>query len=383
MACKLSRPTPQALWDRIAGMFQANVLGGGTLIPDSNEWYVVANDYAAHEAFYSIAEAQWKEQDPRTACCDNLVEMAARLGVYPRPATYAQGYVRLTGTSGVQMPTSLDMSFGTGIYRQAPGVSLPASFPTSGELILRVSAIEPGADGNGGSPISQTGTLITPATGIDRDVTVYGGRFCGGQDAEDCEAFRLRYLERLQYAPRWDYRYIKQKLLEWPCLTRICLRTCDCCVERGSFRAFLFFDGTFEYGVPPDSVVQEVQDWFFGNPQGFGMGQAEWGMIGQLYAAQTIKLDIQITNLPCSSPGAAAEIKSRIESMLLDACPGTRVCRRSIDAIIIQVLGTQDCDYEVYFRAAGQSLWTCDDYCPECDVLPVPGQITIKGGAFA
>ena len=67
-------------------MFASTVLGGGKVIPRVNEWYVVANDYAMAEQFYAIADQMWRENNPETACCDNLYKMAAQHGVFPAPA---------------------------------------------------------------------------------------------------------------------------------------------------------------------------------------------------------------------------------------------------------------------------------------------------------
>ena len=82
-------------------MFSSTVLGGGKVIPESNEWYVVSNDYAAAEQFYAIADQMWRETNPETACCENLYKMAAQHGVFPRPATHAEGYAKLTGVPGI------------------------------------------------------------------------------------------------------------------------------------------------------------------------------------------------------------------------------------------------------------------------------------------
>lgn len=105
MSCNLTRPTPDELFSKIKNNFSANVLGGAEVIPESLEWYVVTNDYAMTEEFYSISEQQWKERDPRYACCDNLVSMAERDGVYPRPATFSQGFVQITGTANSPIPS--------------------------------------------------------------------------------------------------------------------------------------------------------------------------------------------------------------------------------------------------------------------------------------
>ena len=97
MTCTIARPDPQALFDHLQNMFSSTVLGGGKVIPESNEWYVVTNDYAMAEQFYAIADQMWRETNPETACCENLYKMAAQHGVFPRPPSHADGYAKLTG----------------------------------------------------------------------------------------------------------------------------------------------------------------------------------------------------------------------------------------------------------------------------------------------
>ena len=57
MACVILRPEPQALFDSLRNAFSNTVLGGGKVIPESNEWYVIANDYAARELVLELQTA--------------------------------------------------------------------------------------------------------------------------------------------------------------------------------------------------------------------------------------------------------------------------------------------------------------------------------------
>src|SRR5262245_66668595 len=109
MACIITRPDPQILFNRIRDMFSVNVLGGATVVPESNEWYVISNDYAMAEQFYAIADQMWRETNPETACCDNLYKMAAQHGVFPRPAVHAEGYAKLTGVSETDVPSAIEI----------------------------------------------------------------------------------------------------------------------------------------------------------------------------------------------------------------------------------------------------------------------------------
>lgn len=381
MTCNLPRPAPQVLFDRLRDMFSATVLGGSPVIPESNEWYVVSNDYAAAETFYALAEQQWRERDPRVACCDNLIDMAALDGIYPRPATFARGYVKISGTVGAALTTSLQVAFGESLYRVDQGVTVPAEIPASGYVIVRMIADEPGTDGNGPAIAATGGRLITPLAGISVAVEIYGGQFCGGQPAEDCETFRARYLARKQYQPKSTFEWVKAKILEWPCATRVCIRDCACCTERGRMDLFVFFDGTFPFGIPPADVLADLEAWFFGDPQGFGLGQAEWGMYGTFHAARAVPVNVTIVDLPCTSTAQLEEIKARVAGMFDGLCPGKPICRRFVDAIVLQVVG-KACEFTVTLEPVGTTTAFCDDFNPACDELPVAGTVTVRGGSL-
>lgn len=382
MTCALDRPAPQVLFDRYRDMFSATVIGGAPVIPASNEWYVVQNDYAVAEEFYAIAEQQWRERDPRTACCDNLLSMAAIDGLYPRAAAFAKGYVKVTGTAGTAIPSPLIVLFGQSYYRTDPGATVPSVMPVEGFVVVRMVADEPGVAGNGNGSGATSGTLVSPVPGLDQTVTIYGGAFCGGAPAEDCETFRIRYLARKQFKPRGNYEYIAEKIKEWPCVTRVCLRDCNCCKEIGQMDLFVFFDGTFEHGIAPPNVIADLTNWYFGSPQGFGLGQAEWGVYGSFHSATPIPVDVKVTGIPCTSSAQLAEIKARIAAMFEGICPGKPMCRKMIDAIVIQVIGAV-CDFEVTLKPQGTAVAFCEDYNPDCDELPVAGVISVSGGSLS
>src|SRR6478752_659920 len=164
MSCTILRPDPKALFDQLQNMFSSTVLGGGQVIPESNEWYVVSNDYAMAEQFYAIADQMWRETNPETACCENLYKMAAQHGVFPRPASHAEGYAKLTGVAGSDIPSAMEIQTDNGTYVSVGTV--PLTMPSTGETIVRIRALVPGPEMNSAGTVT-TGTLTTPAPGID------------------------------------------------------------------------------------------------------------------------------------------------------------------------------------------------------------------------
>jgi hypothetical protein len=399
MSCIILRPDPKVLFSQIQSMFSSTVLGGGKIIPESNEWYVVANDYAMAEQYYAIADQMWRENNPETACCDNLYKMAAQHGVFPRPASYAEGYARLTGIAGSNIPSSMEIQTDAGTYVSVGTV--PLTMPSSGETIIRIRALVPGPEMNSAGTVT-TGTLTTPAPGIDDTVTICGGQFCGGEAAETCEDFRKRYLERLAYQPRATMAWIKQKLLEFPCATRVCVREGSCCrctpectdcTDCGckncgnKMEFYVLFDGVFPCGIPPTNIVEDITDWLFGNPQGYGEGQVEIGVCGQIYTPTPLMVNAIIDIEGCPSSGQKQIIEDQIVALFQRICPSMPLRVKQLELIVASVIGPEF-NTAVRFEFVGyeeqippfprDQVWVtaCGDLEPECDVLPCLNEIS-------
>lgn len=346
MACEITRPSPQVLFDRTKNMFSTTVLRGAQVIPESNEWYVVSLNYAVEEELYAFSEQQWKENDPRYACCENLVKLAARDGVFLRAATFAQGYIQINGTPGANVPESLEVIIGSQTYVTEGTLQTP--IPAEGYIHARVRSLEAGAQ-TGTTP--STGQITTTNPGIDQEVEVFGG-FCGGADAETCEQFRSRYLRRKQFAPRATAAWIEEKLLEWPCVTRICIRGGSCCVLSGTggcdcgaaLAYYVFMDNTFECGIPPQCIIDQIQEWMFGpeGQEGFGLGQVEIGVCGKIYPTHAAAINMTISDYGCITNAQKNEIRTRMGEFIKTLCPSVELIVNQFSAVVGSVLGFEN-----------------------------------------
>jgi hypothetical protein len=372
MACEISRPTPQALFNRIRDMFSTTVLQGGQVIPESNEWYVTSLNYAMAEEFYAYSEQMWKERDPRTACCENLV--------------------RITGTPGTALPDVIEVDIaGTNYTSEAVIYDV---LPEDGQLTFRVRATEAGQQGNTNLPAS--GTLVTPIPGINNDVQVFGG-FCGGEDAETCEQFRSRYLARKQFAPRATQAWVEQKLMEWPCVTRVCIRggtcctlgtnaggcTCNCCGETLDY--YVFMDNTFTCGIVPQCVLDEINTWMFGpdDQKGYGLGQVEVGVCGSVHPVTPAIINLTVSDYGCITNAQKNEIRERLAEFFLTLCPSTELNTNQVSAIVGSVIGYQntyavELEYEPDAPVTDISLGigSCGVLEFDCDAVGCLGTVT-------
>lgn len=375
MTCTVTRPDPQALWNQVESRFSATVLGGAPVIPESNEFYVVALQYAKEQEIYAFADRMASERDPRYMCCENLTEYGARRGMYPKPAAFAQGYVRITGASGSAMPSSLRFQFGGQVYENISTI-LP-TMPSAGEMAVRVVALEAGPSGNVGA---LTGQMTTSVTGVDSAATVYGGRFCGGAVAENCEDFRTRVLNREAYSPKFTSQWLVEKIKEWPCVTDVCEPGPECCeiAPEGAptcpdrFNFYVLFRDTFDCGLAPACMLEEITDWLFGVDQGRGLGEAEYGICGQILYAKAAKIDVVLDGLGCASPLQVQTIQERITDFVGRLCPATALTVESLRLIVAQVLGPTF-SFDVVLRSPdvtspieGLTFSSCGDAVPLC-----------------
>ena len=396
MTCTIQRPDPQALFNHLRNMFSSTVLGGGNVIPESNEWYVVTNDYAAAEQFYAIADQMWRESDPATACCDNLYKMAAQNGMFPRPASHAEGYAKLTGVPGTPVPPTLEIQTSVGTFVSVGTV--PLTLNTDGVAIIRIRALVPGGDMNSSGSVT-TGTLTTPAPNIDTEVQICGGQFCGGAEEETCEEFRKRYLERLAYQPRATQAWIRQKFLEFPCATRVCAREgscCKCSAECGDCGCkncgtgmdfYVLFDGVFPCGIPPINVIEDIQEWMFGKHQGYGEGEVEIGVCGRVFCPMPIMVNVIIDIEGCPSTSQKQIIEDYIQELFTRICPSVPLRVKQLELIIASVIGAE-VNTQVRFEPVDgtwnrNEVWVtnCGDLEPECDYLPCLNDVIFLGPA--
>lgn len=388
MACGVTRMDSATLFQWHLDLMSTDVLGGSPIIPESNEWYVASLNFAMHQELLSVIDVEWRERDPRYCCCDNLVKMAALDGVYPRPATPAIGYATITGTAGAALPSSLSMRLGERLYKTTG--TLLSKMPSSGSLTMRVRSYEVGSSTNLSTGADLSGALTSSTTGVDTAVTFNGGNFTGGQDAETCEQFRLRYLERLAYTPSLRLVNVENLILDLPGVTRVCL------VEEGCLNAantactsscnanirgfYVFMDDTFENGIVPECVVDALNTEIFGDNLGYGEGLVDIGVCGQIHVCTAVKVALTVSGVSATSQDKQTALIDAYTEFFTLICASSAITHAALNATAYQIFGSS-----VSFTVTATSLDTehcvindVGDIIPSCGYVPV-----LSGVSFA
>lgn len=355
--CSLPRPDIAELADQVRTELSKRLLGGAPVLPLSSEdvlAYVMAGTV---NLMYGAVTQALKENDPATMCCDNLVIYGARHGINIHSATRAKGYVRISGTPGAPIPSTIRfVGASSREYKLDPAVTInPTMLDATGQASLRVVGTTSGGvfDLDAGSPLSVASTI----PGIDMDAVVVGNGITGGTDDESCEALRARIIDAEQSGIiSTNEEWFLRQAARYPGVTRVCTDECEGCCDPTFISLFPFMEtvygdrDTAPYGVPPTGVLDEMSLWMFGKDQGRGQGLAPMGLRGRFETAYPTYLDVV---------GKCASGCEGIEDQMLEAlrayvratyCVGSTICKEELRAVVFTAIGRQSCFSELVFN---------------------------------
>ena len=149
---------------------------------------------------------------------------------------------------------------------------------------------------------------------------------------------------------------------------------------------YVFFDDIFPCGIPPQHIIDDITDWLFGEHQGYGEGQVEIGVCGDIYAPIPLYINVFVDIEGCPSTGQKQIIEDQIRALFKRICPSMPLRTKQFELIIATVIGAE-INAQVRFEIVGYEHATPPyprhmvyaDACglePECDVLPCLNTIT-------
>jgi len=150
----------------------------------------------------------------------------------------------------------------------------------------------------------------------------------------------------------------------------------------------VLFDDVFPCGIPPENVVFDIENWLFGEHQGYGEGQVEIGVCGRIFAPKPLMVNVYIDIDGCPSSSQKQIIESQIISLFKRICPSVVLRARQLELIVASVVGAE-INVEVRFEIVGYEdqvppyprdmvYVTSCSLEPECDVLPCVNNIIFQ-----
>jgi hypothetical protein len=132
-------------------------------------------------------------------------------------------------------------------------------------------------------------------------------------------------------------------------------------------------------------IVEDITEWLFGEHQGYGEGQVEIGVCGQIFAPKPLPVNVIIDIAGCPSTGQKQIIEDQIRALFRRICPSKDLCAKQLELIIASVIGAE-INASVRFEIVGyedqkppypREMVFVDHCCiyPECDVLPCLNEI--------
>lgn len=330
-------------WDKIEKQFSNIVLKGGSIIPQSNEYYLLSLIYGWLEEIVSAINSIEREKDPKTACCEKLYEIGKRYNLYPIPQSKNAGIVKLTGKCGALLPYSAEFDF--------KGIKFYSTFVDKSEIDLL-----PRIDGNGEAYMfietledkvdieeNSKGKLIGKYANINNEVQLVGS-ICPGKPQESCELFRSRLLNKLSFKSTTYQDIISEVFYNFPCVTNVfVLSDPVCCSFSEKYKnlhpdylyVFPVFANKFAYGKIPENIINLMQKWLFGVYNGDGSGKMPIGVKGYVLQITPVKITIRISlfnTVPYLSK--LVQIKNAIETYVNNLYVGKGITEFAILKII-------------------------------------------------
>lgn len=190
-----TRPTLADLITRIKGDIRGRLEISGSLLRRAMADVLGTVWAGAVHSLYGYLDWLSKQIFGDTAESAQLLRMAALYGLTPTAATYATGNVTATGTNGTVIPVGTILRLDSVTSYSVTTAQTIAS----GTATLSVQAVFAGAAAN--VPAATALTFESPIDGVSISATVATGGIAGGADEETTDAFRARYLLRLQEPP--------------------------------------------------------------------------------------------------------------------------------------------------------------------------------------
>lgn len=375
----------QALWDYISKKFANEVLHTDSIIPESNEYYVVSLLFGVYEAMLYDVQEILRNQNIATACCENVKQIGLNHGLTLRNKVRPSVILKLTGKCGAALADKLsfkinDITLHSVLVPRNRVDNLP-KLSSKGEAYV-FAELDSYTNDNPEIQIGNKGVLLEHLANISPVVEVVS-HLCGPIPEESCEQLRSRLLYLQKYKLRSAEDLLKDATWDFPCLANLriienakCCSFYDASVDPSDNCMIVIpnFDSVFEHSEIPDELLFSLESYLFGNPNGSGLGKMPVGICGRVIKSTKANLEISIVfneDIPYKSQ--LDKISSVIKDYILGLPSGSSVSTFDIQRLFLDVVGSDYKDICVQF-SQDKKILTIDNglVTSSCDVSMIP-----------
>lgn len=354
-------PTLRELCERARATFKANLLGSDAELWPNNVNVSAKVIGGSVWELFGFLEYIKKQIFVSTADTEHLDRHAADYGMARLPATYAAGFVDLTGVNGSSILAGVQVQRADGWRYTLTG----GGIITLGSVTVAVQSDEVGSDGNALPGVGVS--LVTPQTGFDTTGLVSAAGIGAGADVETDEALRTRILHRKQNPPRGGSSadYVAWAL-EVNGVTDVFVDPITATNGRTSVGVWFLMHGLYDDGVPLAADVDAVEAKI--------EGYRPAGAVVEVAAPTPVTVNIVATNVSPLTTDTQAAIAAALADYfrrsvrVSTATEPFKLWRSKISEAISTATGE---DHHVLTSPASDVLYTTGQY-------PVLGTVTLS-----
>lgn len=316
-----TRPTLTELINRICTSINTHIANANAFIKQS-VFNVLSKIIAAlHLDLYVYLDEIAKNFFITTADINGLMARGSDIGVYRKKASFATGYIIVSGTPNTIIP--LGTTYTTASEQQYK-TTAAAVVGSDGKVVVPIQATATGVAGNqyGGTEF----ILVNPIVGILSSAVATSNGITGGNDIEETEAYRARILLALRkQAGAGDTIFYENAALTQPGVTRA--KAYRTYAGAGTVGITFLMENTYPNGIPLPGDVASMKQYLE------SIMPADLNEL-IVFAPEPTIINITINNLIPDSPQLRSAINDSLTALFHRYDFGETVYRSQIETAI-------------------------------------------------
>lgn len=250
-----TRPTLTELVNRVCTKINTYVENANAFVRQSvfNVWAKIIA--AMHLDLYIYMDQMAKNFFVTTADINGLMERGSDIGVFRKKASFATGYITISGTAGISIPNG---TLFTTISEQQYKTTADVVIASGGTVSVQIMAVSSGKNGN--QDAGTEFTLVNPIVGVTPTATADEMGITGGADIEGTEEYRARILLAMRNeVGAGDTLFYEKAALSRPGVTRA--KAYRTYAGAGTVGVTFLMENTYPDGIPQSGDIAEMKEY--------------------------------------------------------------------------------------------------------------------------